>query len=244
VCRANLGSLGITGLKYLELTRGSRKARIRAPGEEIPAGHSLMDDLSKQAGQIAGQVSEALGKINHLIGPDTKVRMDSILDRTDQLLATANATLEENREGLRLLMEHLNQLAARGDGALALLMGSLERLDGTFAKAEPLLLKTLRRVATLSADLRRSRGYLDEALINARDLLKELQGLLEPSKESLKSAQSTLKQVKRFMSRSREDFAEALSFLKETAENMSLFSERIKDDPSLLLLGEDEREPR
>ena len=61
---ANLGSQGITGLKYIDLTRGTSGARVRKPGEEIPAGTSLFDSLALQAGQIATKVEAVLDRLS------------------------------------------------------------------------------------------------------------------------------------------------------------------------------------
>ena len=39
-----------------------------------------------------------------------------------------------------------------------------------------------------------------------------------------------------------EESADAILYLRETSENMTAFSQRVKDDPSLLLLGSDAEE--
>ncbi|MCA9547817.1 MAG: MCE family protein, partial [Myxococcales bacterium] len=105
--KANLGSMGITGLKYIELTRGSKGARIRESGEVIPEGTSLIDDLSGQAGDIARKVQTTLDNVNALTGPETRSQIRSILDKTDRTLGQLEGLIEENRESIRTLSQKL-----------------------------------------------------------------------------------------------------------------------------------------
>ncbi|HYU15587.1 MAG TPA: MlaD family protein, partial [Candidatus Acidoferrum sp.] len=104
---ANLGSQGITGLKYVELSRGSRTARVRVPGEEIPPGTSLLDNLAQRADQIAVKAETVLDRVAVLAGPDMKERLARLLDRSEELLGTVDSVLRENRESLKTLAERV-----------------------------------------------------------------------------------------------------------------------------------------
>jgi phospholipid/cholesterol/gamma-HCH transport system substrate-binding protein len=204
--RANLGSQGITGLKYIELSRGSAAARVRKPGEEIPAGTSLFDSLANQAGDIADKVGVVLDRVADLSGPDMKDRIARVLDRTESLLATMDATLTENRVAL---------------GTLA------ERLAGTATQIEKLS-------EELAGSARRVNRLLDESTLlvkNARLTPERLNQVLESGAAVLGSMNSVLTQ-------SRRDLVEAIGYLRETAENTSALSQKLRDDPSLLLRGE------
>lgn len=229
--QANLGSMGITGLKYVELTRGSRDARVRKSGETIPAGKSLLDDLSSQAGEIAEKVNVALDNVNAMTGPDMKVRVASILDRADKLLETAEATIAENREGLRTLMTRLGSTAEKVDTLSAELAEAAKQGRRLIEDGRPRLVRALDQGAALMGELRESRGKLDVALAESGGLVKELRTTVVPLEQLLSRSSMILVQ-------SREDLVEALAYLRETAENMTVFSQKVRDDPSLLLLGE------
>src|SRR5262249_13200599 len=99
--KADLGTQGITGLKYAELTRGSAKPRVREPGEEIPAGQSAFDTLTSQAGDVARKLEIVLDRLANLAGEDMKTRVAGVLDRSNKLLETINSVLEENRASLK-----------------------------------------------------------------------------------------------------------------------------------------------
>ncbi len=208
--KANLGSQGITGLKYVELSRGSSKARVRKPGEEIPAGTSLFDELASQAGSIATKVEAVLDRVSVLTGQDMKDRIAGVLDRTDALLATLDATINENREALKLL-------AARA--------------AATSAQVEALS-------AELAGTSRRVNALLDEttALVkNAKQTPERLNAMLEQGTGVLTTMNTLLAQ-------SRRDLVEAVGYLRETAENASALTQKLRDDPTLLLRGESDEE--
>jgi len=83
---------GITGLKYIELTGGSREAAFIEPGGEIPAGESVLDRLTGRAEDIAECVRWALSLPDH-------VNVDRILVRP--LDQAAMHKVHRQREGER-----------------------------------------------------------------------------------------------------------------------------------------------
>lgn len=208
--RADLGSQGITGLKYVELSRGSSKARVREPGEDIPPGQSAFDALTTQAGDIARKAEIVLDRVANLTGEDMKQRVIKVLDRTDQLLATVNALVDENRAALKTLAEKLSDTAAQAD-ALA------SQLSGAARRASTLLDETTGLVKGARATPEKLNALLDDA----GGLVAGLNTVIQ---------------------RSRHDLQETITSLREAAENVNVLSEKVKDDPTLLLRHEDEGE--
>jgi phospholipid/cholesterol/gamma-HCH transport system substrate-binding protein len=211
---ANLGSMGITGLKYIELSRGSAAAKLRKPGSDIPAGKSAMDDLSNQAGEIATKVNEALTRVNAFVAPEMKDRIASVLDRTDRLLATSEAAIAENREGFKTFTTNAAQASVRFD-ALALHLETLAAEGG----------RTLEEATRAAKNLRSSTAQLDGFLTDVRKTTVALTKVLE--KGDL------------LLTQGRDSLVQGLVYFRDTAANMKDFSRRVKDDPSLLLISED-----
>lgn len=240
--RANLGSMGITGLKYIELTRGSKSAERREPGDVIPEGTSLIDDLSGQAGDIARKVQTTLDNVNRLTGPDMKDRIASILDRTDRTLAQLEATVKENRGSLKTLSAKLATTADNVEALTARLDGTLGRADRILTDARPRLNRALDNGASLLGELRQTRQKVDAAITSADTLLKQGSTALGPEQlgKLLATVQKLTDRAQLMLVQSRENLVESVSYLKETSENMAVFSEKIREDPSLLLLGEDD----
>lgn len=211
---ANLGSMGITGLKYIELSRGSAAAKLRKPGSDIPAGKSAMDDLSNQAGEIATKVNEALTRVNAFVAPEMKDRIASVLDRTDRLLATSEAAIAENREGFKTFTTNAAQASVRFD-ALAAHLETLAAEGG----------RTLEEATRAAKNLRTSTAQLDGFLTDVRKTTVALTKVLE--KGDL------------LLTQGRDSLVQGLVYFRDTAANMKDFSRRVKDDPSLLLISED-----
>jgi phospholipid/cholesterol/gamma-HCH transport system substrate-binding protein len=237
--KANLGSMGITGLKYIELTRGSKEARLRKPGDVIPEGASLIDDLTDQAGEIARKVQTTLDNVNALTGPDMKDRVARLLDRSERTLAEVEGLLVENRDSFKLLSTRLAETANEVTAIASGLNGTVARANRILDSVEPRVVRTLDHAAGLMGEFRTSRVKVDRTL-DAASVALERVGVAIGSEGAgglVKSAQIILDRAHLLMNQGRENLVEGLALLRETAENMAVFSEKIREDPSLLLLG-------
>jgi phospholipid/cholesterol/gamma-HCH transport system substrate-binding protein len=232
---ANLGSMGITGLKYIELSRGSADAKIRKPGTEIPAGKSALDDLSNQAGEIAEKVNTAIERLNAFVAPEMKDRVASVLDRTDKLLATLEGTLSENREQLKVISTNLAAASAKFESLADHLDGTVAGVDRVVADVGPRLTKT---VDETNALVKRLRSTAD----NADKLMAESAVAMGPEgiQKTLDQVDILLERTNLMLLQSRESIIEGLAYMRRTSENMTEFSRRIRDDPSLLLISDEE----
>lgn len=221
--KADLGSQGITGLKYIELTRGTRGARIRKPGEEIPAGRSIFDNLAQKADQIAGKAEIVLDRIAVLTGPD---RLGRLIDTSEKFLATLNEVLTDNRDSLKTLAASLTGTAEQAN----LLAAELAK---TAKQANALL----REATVLVHNSKATPGRLDAFLAESTAVLKESKVLLGPE-----GMQKTLSRVNSMLAQTHRQIVETVGMMREVAQNAAAFTEKIRDDPSLLLLGDDDDE--
>ena len=64
---AVLTSMGITGLKFVELAGGSDEAPLLLPGGTIRTGHSFMGSMAGKAEDIAVKVELAVSKVNAVL---------------------------------------------------------------------------------------------------------------------------------------------------------------------------------
>lgn len=227
--KANLGSQGITGLKYIELTRGSQDAGIRQPGGQIPPGTAGFDEIANKAGEIADKVSTALDQVNAFVSPEMQQTVESVLKNTDKLLITVEATLDENRQTLKTLGEQATVVVE--DFA-----SITNRIDTLVQRGTPQIERSLAEVAHLLRDLRKSRDDLDAALASA-------DAMMRTADELMRGLLPLVDRGNLLVAQSRENLVEALAYLRETAENFSDFSRRVREDPSLLLLGDSEAGP-
>jgi phospholipid/cholesterol/gamma-HCH transport system substrate-binding protein len=219
--KADLGSQGITGLKYIELTRGKAGARIREPGEEIPAGTSLFDNLANKADQIAGKAEVVLDRIAVLASED---RLGRLIDTSEKLLATLNGVLIDNRESLKTLATSMTGTAEQAN----ILAGELAK---TAKQANALLAEA----TVLVKNSKATPGRLDAFLEQGTAVLAESKVLLGPE-----GLQKTMARVNTMLAQTNRQVVETIGMIREAAQNAAVFTEKIRDDPSLLLLGDDD----
>jgi phospholipid/cholesterol/gamma-HCH transport system substrate-binding protein len=219
--KANLGSLGITGLKYIELSRGSRNARVRKPGEAIPAGTSLFDDLAQKADQIAGKVNTVLDRVAALASPEMAERLGRLMDSTDKFLVTLDGVMTDNREALKTLAQRMTGTAEQFQILSAELATTARRANSLLGEATVL-------VRNSKATPERLNAFLEQSTL----VLAESKVLLGPN-----GLQRTLTRVNAILAQTQHQVVEMVGLFREAAENANAFTEKVRDDPSLLLLG-------
>jgi phospholipid/cholesterol/gamma-HCH transport system substrate-binding protein len=193
---ATMGSYGITGLKYLEITGGTYSAA------DVPPGGEVRSELS------------TLGKI--------VIRADSIAYKVDRLLGNVLAITEsQNRE-------HLDKLIKSS----AALGSSLDTLARDFGKVRPgrRLDDILSQMESFSREL------------NAKVKKSQVEQTVHAYKEAAENITVVAKKMDLTVMRVQEDLTQSMNNLKETMKNMNTFSRQIKENPSVLLRGEEKKE--
>jgi phospholipid/cholesterol/gamma-HCH transport system substrate-binding protein len=218
---ANLGSQGITGLKFIELSRGSSRARVREPGEDIPPGSSLFDNLAQKADQIAGKVEIVLDRLAAVVTPEMAERLSSLLQSSDQLIRTLNGVLEDNRESLKTLAVQVSATSEQIRQLSVELATTAKRANALMAEATVVLRNAKETPVALNA-----------FLVQGTGVLKQSQILLGPE-----GLQRTMARVNAIMAQTQRQVVETIGLFREAAENANAFAEKIREDPSLLLLG-------
>jgi ABC-type transporter Mla subunit MlaD len=224
---ADLGSQGITGLKYIELTRGSSGARVRDPGEEIPPGSSMLDSLASKADHIASKVEIVLDRAAVLTGPEMTARLGRLMDTSEKFLGTLNGVLIDNRESLKTLATSMTGTAEQANLLAAELARTARQANALLGEATALVHNSKATPARLDAFLEQGTAVLAESKV-----------LLGPE-----GVQRTLARVNSVLAQTQRQIVETVGLFREVAQNATAFTEKIRDDPSLLLLGDDEDEP-
>ncbi len=193
---ASMGSYGITGLKYLEITGGSYAST------DVPPGGEVKSELS------------TLGKLT--------LRADSIAYKIDRLLGTAiSLTESQNRQQLEKLVSSSASLSASMD-TLAKDISRVKpgkRLDNILTSMEG---------ATSTLKTKIQKMEVEQTVHEYRKAAEGLTGVTQ--------------KVDLTVLRVQEDLAQSMSNLKETMKNMNAFSRQIKENPSILLRGEEKQE--
>jgi len=232
--RATITSVGITGLKYIDLTLGSNEARTLPSGSEIAAGESDLDFLTNKAQVISERVDLLLGQIIELTRAENARRVERILDdvgaitgdvreRSDRLLMKVEVLIDDLDVAVRETTETAASLRADVARVAAAATSVLDRslVEDVSNRASALLSSVQRKV---------DGGPVDEVLRFVR--------------EATRKAGTLLDNVNLTVVQSQDDVNRGLSQLLETIENLNDFSRMLREDPSVLLRGAEFEEKR
>ncbi len=186
---ATLGSYGITGLKYLEITGGNYASPDIAPGGEVRSSLSTLGRLTERADSIADKVDRLMGNIIAITSVQNQHYWDQLLQSTASLTSAMDSVTRDIQS-----------------------VHPGKRVQDILAGAEA-------TVDDMRGQVRRSN--LDSTV---RDYRKIAQTLDVTTRNT------------------EEDLTTILANTKETLKNMNAFSREIKDNPAVLLRGEDKQE--
>lgn len=195
---ATMGTYGITGLKYLEITGGSYSSADIPPGGEMNSELSTLGKFAERADSIAYKVDKLLGNIVTFTEMQNREHIDRLLKSSANLTASLDTLVQDLgriRPGRRL------------DNILTQMEATAKELRSQVQNAE-----------------------LDKTVQEYRKAAEGITGVAQ--------------KVDITVLRVQEDLSQSMINMRETMKNMNTFSRQIKDNPSVLLRGEDKQERR
>jgi phospholipid/cholesterol/gamma-HCH transport system substrate-binding protein len=195
---ATMGSYGITGLKYVEITGGSYSSPDVPPGGEIKSGLSTLGKITVRADSIAEKIDRLLGNVISITETQNRQNIDRLIK--------SSADLSSSLDTLTREVSNIHP-GKRMEGILSQLESASKDLKAKMHNAE-----------------------IDETVHEYRKAAEGMTGVTQ--------------KVDVTVLRVQEDLAQSMSNLKETMKNMNTFSRQIKENPSILLRGEDKQERR
>jgi phospholipid/cholesterol/gamma-HCH transport system substrate-binding protein len=229
--QADITSVGITGLKTIEIRGGSNEAAFLRPGSYLHPGTSITEEITGKAEIIAEKAEKVLNNLQVFTHPDNLNKITTLVESITVLANQADTTIlridtivSENRKDVRQTINGFKDIANRMDQSSKLLAATIDKIH-----------------QTVEGDT------LSEILGNVRDVslkLKEadVNALIENVTQVAKQTQELLKKVDSDLDRSSQDFTESLRLLKMTMDNLLETSRKINDDPSILIRGVNQKD--
>lgn len=244
-----LQSVGITGIRYLELDRTAEEEAPPSPQLGFEPEHPVVPTRPSDLQRLFKGIDEALDQINALDVKGISDRLQRTIDTVDRSLEAADiaavsreiqgvfSTLQKSLDrdrirrtttALERTADHLAKAAAEAGGLVADLRRKADTLLG---RADRILAALHGTSNDLNALISGNRGEIGRALTRFR--------------EALESADAFLTQGSRAISASRDQIAYfqrslmiILQNLEKTSETLKAFAELIATHPAQLLLGE------
>jgi phospholipid/cholesterol/gamma-HCH transport system substrate-binding protein len=174
---ATLGSYGITGLKYLEITGGSYGAPNVPKGGEVASSLSMMGRLTARADSTAYKVDRLLGNVIAITEMDNRDNLNRVM-AASAALAESLDSLARDLQGVQA-GRRLAALLASAEGTMKDLRVKVQHtdLDG--------LVRDYQKVAvSLDVTVRRTQEDLAVSMSNLRESLKNMQSFTRQIREN------------------------------------------------------------
>ena len=192
--RASLGSQGITGMKFVDISRGSGNAGVRRPGELIPPGDSFLDSLSERAASIGEKLDDLLVHMQAMTGQKAQASVQQILDQSAGILTDNRANIAAIIENARKTSEELAILAHSGAALMAhadalvsdlsAVTAELKLSAGPRGEVASTLARISKLVESLTLLITRSQTDVDLTFRHLRDASADLSDFSQAIKEN------------------------------------------------------------
>lgn len=228
---ADIVSMGITGLKTIEIRGGSNEADFLEEEQFIQQGTSLVEDISGQAEAIAFKVEQVLNNLVDFTQPQNLERFSEAIDNISSLSVNAQQSFDlitevvvENRQDLRQSVIFANSLTGRLDSTAVEFMAASNKLN------------ELMQGDTLGEIL----GNIRDISVTLRET--DLTSLIENLAATTAQTQQMLIKIDGDIDRGSKDLGDNLMLLKHTLDNLQEVSRKINTDPSILIRGQRARD--
>ena len=224
--KADIVSLGITGLKAIEIRGGSNRAPLLKKGQYIHPGKSLTEEITGKAEVITEKIEKVLNNLQVFTAPenlDKVVRLannlDTLIQNTDKTVANINQVIIENQDEVETTITSAQELSG-------LLLESGHSLQLAIGKINEYVYSD-----TISQILANAK------MISDKISEKNIEELIDNLAKITIQTQQLLVKVDSDINRSSKDLSESQQLLKLTLENLNEAARQINNNPSVLLRG-------
>ncbi|MCK4546236.1 MAG: MCE family protein [Candidatus Eisenbacteria sp.] len=216
---ATIVTMGITGMKTIEIRGGTQTSALLSPGSEIPAGVSAFDAISGRAEIVGEKVEQVLNNLIELTGGENRNHFIDLLSNGARLVATLDTLLVRNQSSLEMSIGNLAQLTEELTETTRVIRSAVTAVDSLMNS--PSFHNTFANLEDVSGDL-------SEADFGA---------LAADLSEAARQANLTFTRLDLTVLKGRQDILQSLESLREGMEYFNEFARLIAENPSLILRG-------
>lgn len=214
---AVISTVGITGLKLIELVGGTAESETLKPNSYIKPGASVFEAITGKAEVIAEKLEFVLNNLADLFSGENKTDLKELIKNAKNSLANINNLLEENRDNIKQSITNINKFS--------------DELPVLSDNAE----KTINDIKEFI-----NSEEMSNLLANLNDISDEIKlAQIKKTINDINVAVATINKTFTHMDltfiESREDIIQSMDLLKETMQYLNEFSRLISEEPSLLI---------
>jgi len=219
---ASLGTQGITGMKYIDISRGSQSAKLRQPGDRIPPGESMIDNLSARAQSIGERLDALLVNLQAMTGTTQQKSLDKVFERVDSVLAETSGILVDNRPTIAAILQNAQQVTED----MTTISHNLAQMSRTGVVLTERADHVMANLETASQELKQAAAPQGEVAVAVGKVAKLVDGL------------------NMVVVRSQGDIDVTLRHLRDAAADLRDFAQAVKDNPTLLMFTSEQGSDR
>ena len=210
---ATLVTAGITGIKQIELRGGTNESPFLQPGDTIPTGRTLFDNLTDRAEALAYRVEQILDNLVEITNRPNQDKLSSILGNMDSIVSEAQGSMIDT-------VSNISDITAELSIAMVVITDILVKIDHIFD--EDKIYNIISNTETITTSM----AEIDFSQVNT---------IVESMNGSIQRASQLISRIDTLVQRNSPDLNSIIEELRETLENLSEFSRIISDDPSILI---------
>ena len=220
--KARMASLGITGLKYVELYGGSNNAKVLTPGSRIQSGETFFGNLQERAEALSVKIENAVDNLNILLSEPNRKAFSLLLMNSSALATTAEDIFNKNGNAITATASNLATASDNLAKSSAIMNSTMDSLN-IFLTGQ-----TLRNtIDDLSFTISNLRSQMDGPIPNLIARMDTMVG----------NADRTFVGIDQTVGASRQNLLRAMQDLEETLQNVRETTELVRENPAILIRG-------
>jgi phospholipid/cholesterol/gamma-HCH transport system substrate-binding protein len=222
--KADIVSLGVTGMKAIEIRGGTNEADLLTPGSHIQAGSSLTSEITGKAEIIAEKAENVLNNLQVFTHPDTLAKITSALrkfskmaDDADRAILRLDTIIVQNKKDVGSTIENVNKISTS-------ILETTSTLEKTMARIDQLVQSD--SIGDIIGNTREISQKLKET--NITQLIDDLAGVVRRTKDLLIKVDDDI-------NKGSKGLVETQELLQSTLRNLEEASRKINNNPSVLI---------
>jgi phospholipid/cholesterol/gamma-HCH transport system substrate-binding protein len=224
--QADIISMGITGLKAIEIRGGSNEAPLLEEEEFIQSGSSLSAEISGRAEIIAEKMEIVLNNLQNFTSPNNTKKVFDAIDQMNTMFTNADQTISKLDT---VIYENRKQFQNT--------MASAEEMGYSLVNAGKTLDSVMLRINSFTRS-----DTIDQIMFNIKEISEtinqsDLELLIKELTNLSSETANMVEHLDRDLNKGSEQLIENLEILRRTLENINEASRKINNNPSVLIKG-------
>ena len=223
---ADIVSIGITGLKTIEIRGGSNQAEFLNRGEYVTAGSSATEEITGRASIIAEKTEKVVNNLQLFTNPENLNKFSDAAENINLLAAQLNETIQlvdtlimENRTAVNETIKSANLVTNN------LIESSQTLKQAIFSINNMIQSDTIRQIIDNTHDISQH--------LKDTDLKQFIQNLAEAADQT----SQLLSRLDENLENNSQELTESIRLLRITLSNLEETTNKINSDPSILIRG-------